>query len=43
MMPLVARVSWRLERGVIAEDIAEDLRAALAQFEEIAGDLAAVP
>lgn len=26
---------------VIALDIAEDLRAALAQFEEIAGDLAA--
>lgn len=30
------------EPDVIAADIAEDLRAALAQFEEIAGDLAAV-
>jgi len=31
------------EPDVIATDIAEDLRAALAQFEEIAGDLAVVP
>lgn len=31
------------EPDVIAADIAEDLRAALAQFEEISGDLAAAP
>lgn len=43
MMSSVARVSWRSKRSVIVADIDENLRAALAQFEEIAGDLTVTP